>query len=182
MTDFKLPELGENVTGGDVLRLLVKPGDTVANEQPVIELETDKATFEVPSSVAGTVTDVKVKPGDKVKVGQTILTVEEGKDSKEAKGSKEQAKDSSKPKPQPVGASEDGGLSQEATSGLGGGASSGREPAREDREGDRAGVADDSAQGRRPTQRLPEDEVEESPRQKRGEVVDISRASRAAAP
>src|SRR5262245_54216931 len=75
--DFALPELGENVSAGDVLRVLVKPGDTLAMEQSVLELETDKATIEVPSSVAGTVGEVKVKPGDKVKVGQVILTVSE---------------------------------------------------------------------------------------------------------
>ena len=54
-TDFTLPELGENITAGDVLRVLVKPGDTIAKDQPVLELETDKATIEVPSSVAGQV-------------------------------------------------------------------------------------------------------------------------------
>ena len=62
MTDFKLPELGENITAGDVVRVLVKAGDTIAKDQPVIELETDKATIEVPSSVAGVVKDVQVKP------------------------------------------------------------------------------------------------------------------------
>ena len=77
MTDFTLPELGENITAGDVLRVLVKPGDTLAKDQPVLELETDKATIEVPSSVAGQVKDVKVKAGDKVKVGQAILSVDE---------------------------------------------------------------------------------------------------------
>src|SRR5262245_45064095 len=77
-TDFTLPELGENVTAGDVLRVLVKPGDSVQRDQPVLELETDKATIEVPSSVAGTVKDIKVKAGDKVKVGQSILTVDDG--------------------------------------------------------------------------------------------------------
>jgi pyruvate dehydrogenase E2 component (dihydrolipoamide acetyltransferase) len=76
-TDFKLPELGENIAGGDVLRVLVAPGDTLAREQPVLELETDKATIEVPSSVAGRVTAVNVKAGDKAKVGQVILTVDE---------------------------------------------------------------------------------------------------------
>jgi len=75
-TDFKLPELGENVTSGDVLRVLVRAGDAVVKDQPILELETDKATIEVPSSVAGRVTDVKVKPGDKVKVGQVILSVD----------------------------------------------------------------------------------------------------------
>ena len=77
-TDFNLPELGENIAAGDVLRVLVKAGDTLAKDQPVLELETDKATIEVPSSVAGQIKEVKVKAGDKVKVGQAILTVEDG--------------------------------------------------------------------------------------------------------
>ena len=78
MADFTLPELGENISAGDVLRVLVKAGDTLEKDQPVLELETDKATIEVPSSVAGTVGEIKVKPGDKVKVGQVILTVADG--------------------------------------------------------------------------------------------------------
>lgn len=78
MADFKVPELGENVETGDVTRVLVNVGDTIARDQPVLELETEKATIEVPSSVAGRVTDIKVKPGDKVKVGAVILSVEEG--------------------------------------------------------------------------------------------------------
>src|SRR5258708_23391847 len=77
VSDFTLPELGENISAGDVLRVLVKAGDALAKDQPVLELETDKATIEVPSSVAGTIGEIKVKPGDKVKVGQVILTVAE---------------------------------------------------------------------------------------------------------
>jgi pyruvate dehydrogenase E2 component (dihydrolipoyllysine-residue acetyltransferase) len=75
-TDMNLPELGENVESGDVLRVLVKPGDRVKKDQPVLELETDKATIEVPSSAEGVVAEVKVKAGEKVKVGQTIFTVD----------------------------------------------------------------------------------------------------------
>src|SRR5437868_12945381 len=78
MTEFTLPELGENITTGDVLRVLVQPGDIVAREQAVLELETDKATIEVPSSVAGTVKEIKVKAGEKVKVGQAILSYDAG--------------------------------------------------------------------------------------------------------
>jgi pyruvate dehydrogenase E2 component (dihydrolipoamide acetyltransferase) len=78
MIDFNLPELGENITAGDVLRVLVQPGDAIAKDQPVLELETDKATIEVPSSVTGQVREIKVKAGDKVKVGQPILSVDEG--------------------------------------------------------------------------------------------------------
>jgi pyruvate dehydrogenase E2 component (dihydrolipoamide acetyltransferase) len=76
VTEFKIPELGENVASGDVTRVLVNVGDTISREQPVLELETDKATIEVPSSVAGVVRDIKVKKGDKVKVGAVVLTVD----------------------------------------------------------------------------------------------------------
>ena len=101
-TEFKLPELGENITAGDVVRVLIKPGDTIAKDQAILELETDKATIEVPSSVAGVVKDVQIKAGEKIKVGQVILTVDgEGKD---AKGSKEPAESKeSKPAAQPAG-------------------------------------------------------------------------------
>jgi pyruvate dehydrogenase E2 component (dihydrolipoamide acetyltransferase) len=78
MIDMKLPELGENVESGDVLRVLVKAGDRITKDQPVLELETDKATIEVPSSAEGVVKDIKVKAGEKVKVGQTIFVVEDG--------------------------------------------------------------------------------------------------------
>src|SRR6185436_13921035 len=76
MTEFKVPELGENVATGDVTKVLVNVGDTITREQPVLELETDKATIEVPSSVAGVVKEIRVKRGDKVKVGAVILTVD----------------------------------------------------------------------------------------------------------
>jgi pyruvate dehydrogenase E2 component (dihydrolipoamide acetyltransferase) len=76
MTEFKVPELGENVATGDVTKVLVNVGDTIAREQPVLELETDKATVEVPSSVAGVVKEIRVKKGDKVKVGAVVLTVD----------------------------------------------------------------------------------------------------------
>ena len=87
MADFTLPELGEQIESGDVLRVLVKAGDTIAKDQPVLELETDKATIEVPSSIAGTVKEVKVKAGDKVKVGQAILSYDEGAGAASAGGS-----------------------------------------------------------------------------------------------
>jgi pyruvate dehydrogenase E2 component (dihydrolipoamide acetyltransferase) len=78
MTEFKLPELGENIHQGDLVRLMVTPGATVSEGEPVMELETDKAVVEVPSSVSGTVKDVLVKQGEKIKVGQVIFTVENG--------------------------------------------------------------------------------------------------------
>src|ERR1700733_3117139 len=75
--EFKLPELGENVEKGDVVRVLVSVGDAIKVDQGVVELETDKATIEVPSAVAGKVTEVRTRVGDKVKVGQVILVVDE---------------------------------------------------------------------------------------------------------
>jgi len=86
VTEFKLPELGENVHQGDLVRLMIAPGTTVAEGQPVMELETDKAVVEVPSSVAGTVKDVLVKQGEKIKVGQVIFTVENGAGGKRSEG------------------------------------------------------------------------------------------------
>jgi pyruvate dehydrogenase E2 component (dihydrolipoamide acetyltransferase) len=59
---------------------MVNAGDAIKKDQAVLELETDKATIEVPSSMAGVVKDVKIKPGEKVKVGQTIFVIEEGAD------------------------------------------------------------------------------------------------------
>jgi pyruvate dehydrogenase E2 component (dihydrolipoamide acetyltransferase) len=75
-TEFKLPELGENIASGDLVRLMIKPGASIAEGDPVMELETDKAVVEVPSSVTGTIGEVRVKEGDKLKVGQVIFTVE----------------------------------------------------------------------------------------------------------
>src|SRR5262249_21612667 len=183
MIEFKLPELGENVSAGDVMRVLIKPGDAVAAEQAVLELETDKATIEVPSSVAGTVKDVKVKPGEKVKVGQTIFTVDEAGGAKEAKDTKEPAKEpakeaADKPKAQPEGAPDEGGLSQQAQPTVAAAPVQEKKDAEEDREGGKPGISEAPRVQRAP--RLPEDEIEEPRPQKRGEVVDMRGAPRAA--
>jgi pyruvate dehydrogenase E2 component (dihydrolipoamide acetyltransferase) len=76
--EFKLPALGENIEQGDLVRLMVAPGATVSEGQAVMELETDKAVVEVPSSVSGTVREILVKEGDKVKVGQVVFTADNG--------------------------------------------------------------------------------------------------------
>jgi pyruvate dehydrogenase E2 component (dihydrolipoamide acetyltransferase) len=77
-TEFKLPELGENIESGDLVRLMIKPGGSIAEGEPVMELETDKAVVEVPSSVTGTIGEIRVREGDKLRVGQVIFTVENG--------------------------------------------------------------------------------------------------------
>src|SRR6185312_5081685 len=86
--EFKLPELGENIHQGDLVRLMISPGSEVAPGQAVMELETDKAVVEVPSSVGGKVKEVRVKQGDKVKVGQVIFTLEAGSSAPAAPAAK----------------------------------------------------------------------------------------------
>lgn len=75
--NFEIPNLGENVEKADVARVLVAVGDVIKVDQSLFELETDKATVEVPSTVAGKVTEIKVKAGDKVKGGQVAIVVDE---------------------------------------------------------------------------------------------------------
>ena len=91
MTEFKLPELGENIEQGDLVRLMIAPGADVKEGQPVMELETDKAVIEVPSSISGVVSEVRVKEGDKLKVGQVIFTVENGAGAKAQQAQQAQA-------------------------------------------------------------------------------------------
>ena len=74
---FKLPELGEHVEAADLIKILVSVGDRIEIDQPVLELETDKADFELPATVSGIVAGIHVREGEKVRVGQLILTVEE---------------------------------------------------------------------------------------------------------
>ncbi|MFA3782285.1 dihydrolipoyllysine-residue acetyltransferase [Melioribacteraceae bacterium 4301-Me] len=85
--EFKLPELGENIESADILKILVSEGDKVKVDQPVLEIETDKATIEVPSDVNGVIKKIHVKEGTKAKVGQIIFTLEEDSSRTDIKGS-----------------------------------------------------------------------------------------------
>src|SRR2546421_7638393 len=76
-TEIKLPELGENLTGGDVLDVKVAPGDTVSPGQTLLEVEAEKSTVEVPSPLGGRVQQMLVKKGDAITVGQVLAVVEE---------------------------------------------------------------------------------------------------------
>lgn len=76
MIDIKLPSLGDGIESGDVLEVLVREGDVIAKEQGIVELETDKATIEVPSTHAGTVKKVHVSSGDTIKIGATMISIE----------------------------------------------------------------------------------------------------------
>ncbi len=107
MKQFVIPELGENINSATIVKVLIKPGDVVETDQSVLELETDKATIEVPSDVSGKVLEVKVNEGDQVEIGQLIFTVEEADGAtpvvKEAAATPApEAKPEVKPEPVPV--------------------------------------------------------------------------------
>ncbi len=75
--DYLLPELGENISKVTIAKLLVSVGDTLTRDQPVAEVEADKASFEIPSTVSGIITIFYVQEGDETSVGQLILSVDE---------------------------------------------------------------------------------------------------------
>ncbi len=77
ISELKIPELGENITSGRVASILVAAGDALEQDQIVLELETDKAVIEIPSTVSGTVKEVLVAEGDDVAIGQVVLRVEQ---------------------------------------------------------------------------------------------------------
>ncbi len=74
--EIKLPPLKENVETVEVNTVKVKPGDVVAKDQPLLEVQADKAALDVPSPVAGRVAEVRVKAGDQVKIGQVYCLIE----------------------------------------------------------------------------------------------------------
>ena len=77
--EFKLPDLGEGLTEGEVARWLVAEGDEIAEDQPLVEIQTDKTTVEIPSPAAGTVTSIRVAEGDVVPVGTVLVVIGGGR-------------------------------------------------------------------------------------------------------
>jgi 2-oxoglutarate dehydrogenase E2 component (dihydrolipoamide succinyltransferase) len=78
MAEIRVPALGESVTEATIGKWFKKPGDVVAVDEPLVELETDKVTIEVPAPAAGVLTDVAVKDGDTVAVGALLGAIKEG--------------------------------------------------------------------------------------------------------
>lgn len=102
--NVELPFLAEGIEGGDVVQLLVHPGEQVREGQSLIELETDKATVPVPSPIAGTVVRFLVRPGDHAKVGQALIELDEseGNLQKATPFSPERSTAASAPNPDPT--------------------------------------------------------------------------------
>src|SRR5205809_7919063 len=78
MTEIRVPTLGESVTEATIGKWFKKPGDTVAVDEPLVELETDKVTIEVPAPAAGVLSEIAAKNGDTVAVGALIGQIKEG--------------------------------------------------------------------------------------------------------
>jgi pyruvate dehydrogenase E2 component (dihydrolipoamide acetyltransferase) len=74
MQEFKLPDLGEGMQEAEIRRWLVQPGDTVKRDQPMVEVETDKAVVEIPSPTAGRVIDIRIPAGSVAKLGEVLVT------------------------------------------------------------------------------------------------------------
>lgn len=85
MLDFKLPTVGENIKSGHIVAVLVSAGDPVQKDQPLLEMETDKASLEIPSPCDGIIKEILIKKGDDVKIGQVVMRIDEGKTSGVAK-------------------------------------------------------------------------------------------------
>src|SRR3972149_6719508 len=87
--EFRLPELGENIESGDVVKILVSVGDTVTKDQPVMEIETEKANIEVPSPVSGTIKEKLIdKAAPKEQQGEIVEFSRSAKTTIESKPSR----------------------------------------------------------------------------------------------
>jgi pyruvate dehydrogenase E2 component (dihydrolipoamide acetyltransferase) len=100
--EFRLPDLGEGIHEGEVIEVLVSVGDPVEDGQPIMVIETDKATSEIPSPVTGVVEKILVKPGETVNVGDVLMTFTVKDEVKPLKA--EKAPEEPKPVPVPAGA------------------------------------------------------------------------------
>ena len=85
MADIRVPTLGESVSEATVGKWFKQPGDSVAVDEPLVELETDKVTLEVPAPAAGVLSDIAVKAGDTVAVGALLGQITDGAGAAPAK-------------------------------------------------------------------------------------------------
>src|SRR5438552_6667899 len=99
--DLKLPNLGEGADSGTVVNLFVKEGDQIAKDQPILELENEKAVATIPSTASGTVSKIFVKTGDKISVGQSLLSLSEERSGEAPKAKAAPAAKAPKEAPEP---------------------------------------------------------------------------------
>ena len=93
MFEFRLPDIGEGVVEGEVVKWHVKPGDNVREDQPMVEVMTDKATVEIPSPKAGVVKEIRAAEGSTCAVGAVMVVIEESGAAATGKAPSPQAKE-----------------------------------------------------------------------------------------
>src|SRR5580658_1841262 len=104
MAEIRVPTLGESVTEATIGKWFKKPGDAVAVDEPLVELETDKVTIEVPAPAAGVLGDIAAKDGDTVAVGAVLGQIKEGAGGQAAKPPPKPAEPAPQAAPKPVAA------------------------------------------------------------------------------
>src|SRR5215475_5267510 len=102
--DIKVPAMGESVTEATVARWFKKEGESVARDEPILELETDKVTVEVPAPAAGSIESISVQAGATVQVGAILGSIAEGKAGAAPAPKAETPKPAAAPAPAPVAA------------------------------------------------------------------------------
>src|SRR5215212_5352703 len=101
MTEIRVPTLGESVTEATIGKWFKQPGDAVAVDEPLVELETDKVTIEVPAPAAGTLAEISAKDGDTVAVGALLGEIKEGAGAPKGAAKSDELKPAAKPVPAP---------------------------------------------------------------------------------
>lgn len=164
--DFKLPSLGEEVEEGDIVAVLVSQGDEIDPDQNVVEIETDKATIEVPCPFGGKVSKVHVREGDHIKVGDALISVDgagaaEGKDEDGTKkegtaeeGADKPAAKEDKKKPSRDGRTKQKEVEKDEAAG---------EPEAEEPEAEPGRAEEEGAEGEKEAEKLTEEEEQPSP-------------------
>src|SRR5580704_13471705 len=104
MTEIRVPTLGESVTEATIGKWFKHPGDAVAVDEPLVELETDKVTIEVPAPAAGVLSDIAAKDGETVAVGAVLGQIKDGAGGAAAKPQPRAAEPAPQAAPQPAAA------------------------------------------------------------------------------
>lgn len=157
--EFVLPDLGEGITEAQIIRLMVKPGERISEDQSLMEVETDKAAVEIPSPFAGIAKEIHVREGDTVNVGSVVVTFDDAGGNGEAaraeappkQKDEPQASDKTKPSQGPSAAPADSTAAKKTTAAA---APVVRKMARE------KGIDLDSIQGSGPGGRITKEDVE----------------------
>ncbi len=150
--EIKVPDIAENVEKGTIAAVLVSEGDKVSVDQPLVEIETDKASTDIPSEFEGVVAEVRVKEGDEVKVNQVIMVIETEEEDKG--GEKESEPEEKEEEEAPKAEKEKGKEKQTAEKG-------GAEDEKEDKE--KAGAEEKEGKDKKPDSKRNLSEIPAAP-------------------